>query len=82
MKTMIGAKKSIIVMTAYLVIYIILINTSLVFELIPYLYLLSPLMIVWMVTCILKDTRVKYPELKENEEWGYADKSKDELGFF
>jgi len=79
---MISAKKSICVLTAYLVIYIILINTRLLFELIPYLYIVSPFLIVWMVACILKDTRVKYPELKENEEWGYADKSKDELGFF
>jgi hypothetical protein len=35
-----------------------------------------------MVACILKDNTVAYPELKENEEWGYADKSKDELGLF
>ncbi|MBB3053954.1 hypothetical protein [Mucilaginibacter gotjawali] len=79
---MLSAKKSIFVMTAYLVIYIILINTGLLFILVPYLYIVSPFFIVWMVACILKDTRVKYPELKENEEWGYADKTKDELGFF
>ncbi|HWZ05014.1 MAG TPA: hypothetical protein VNX40_15460 [Mucilaginibacter sp.] len=79
---MISAKKSIYVLTVYLVIYIILINTGLLFTLIPYLYIISPILIVWMVACILKDTKEKYPELKENEEWGYRDKSKDELGFF
>jgi len=79
---MISAKNSIIVLTAYLVIYIILINTGLLFIIIPYLYIISPFLIVWMVACILKDNIVAYPELKENEEWGYADKSKDELGLF
>lgn len=69
-------------MTAYLVIYIIFINTGLLFLLVPFLYIVSPFVIVWMVASILKDTKAKYPELKEKEEWGYADKLKDELGFF
>jgi len=79
---MISAKGSIYILTVYLVIYIILINTGLLLQIIPYLYITSPVLIVWMVVCILKDTTVKYPELKENEEWGYSDKSRDELGFF
>ena len=31
---------------------------------------------------VLKDTLYPYHELGDNEEWGYADKAKDELGLF
>ncbi|MDB5135094.1 MAG: hypothetical protein JWP37_1697 [Mucilaginibacter sp.] len=34
-----------------------------------------------MVYSILTDRR-EYPELEENEECGYRDKAKDELGIF
>lgn len=46
------------------------------------LYLLSPLVIVGMIYIILKDTAKPYPELKKDEEWGYADANRDELGMF
>ena len=65
---MLSAKKSIIAMTAYLVIYTILINTGLLLIMVPYLYIVSAFFIVWMAACILKDARVKYPKLKKNEE--------------
>lgn len=67
-------------MTTYFVIYITLINTGLLFLLVPFLYIVSPFFIIWMVTCILKENKVKHLQLKENEEWGYTDKPKDELG--
>jgi hypothetical protein len=45
-------------------------------------FLASPFLVLGMVYIVLKDGRYDYPELAEGEEWGYSDKSKDELGLF
>lgn len=46
------------------------------------MYLLSPVVIISTVLVVLKDLSGKYPDLAEGEEWGYRDKSKNELGLF
>ena len=41
-------------------------------------YLSMPVVIICMVLIILLGDSIKYPELK-NDEWGYADKKKEDL---
>jgi hypothetical protein len=55
---------------------------GLLVNVVPYLFILSPFLIIAMVIIVLKDENIFYPELKEGEEWGYRDKSKDQLGIF
>ena len=45
------------------------------------MFLFSPLVILWMVFTVLKNGKYNGPEL-EDEEFGYQDKGKDELGMF
>ena len=54
--------------------------TEIAVSVIPYLFVLSPFLVITMVLTILKDTTRSYPELGADEEWGYADKAKDQLG--
>ena len=49
--------------------------TSLLFSIFPFLFL-------WIVFSILKYGKFEGKELKKEEEWGYADKDKNELGVF
>jgi hypothetical protein len=37
------------------------------------IYLISPFAIIWMVYQVIRNGKYKGRELKENEEWGYAD---------
>jgi len=79
---MISAAKSVVILTVYLITYVILINCGLLLNVVPYLLISFPFLLIWMVICILKDDKPGYPELKPNDEWGYRDKSKHDLGFF
>jgi hypothetical protein len=64
-------------------LYLVAFYTLLRFDASPLLtalvYLSIPLVIICMVLIVLLDESRKYPELK-NEEWGYADKNKEDLG--
>ncbi|ASU36552.1 hypothetical protein [Mucilaginibacter xinganensis] len=79
---MFPAKTAILFATAYVVIYAVVINLDVPVILAPIGAVLWLFVFLWMVYCILKDTRRPYPKLKENEEWGYLDKNKNELGMF
>ena len=46
------------------------------------MFILSPILLVWMVVVVLKHGKYNGPELKGGEEWGYQDKARDELGVF
>jgi hypothetical protein len=76
------AKGAVITVTAYLIIYVTLINVGFPLNILPYLYIILPFLFCWMIYCILKDTQFEYPELGDNEEWGYCDKAKEDLGTF
>ena len=45
------------------------------------MFLISPLVILWMVFTVLKNGKYNGPQL-EDKEFGYQDKGKDELGMF
>ncbi|MGZ3750368.1 MAG: hypothetical protein ACXVB0_10275 [Mucilaginibacter sp.] len=76
------AESAVIMVTAYLMTYVILSQTSVGIYVVPYLFLTSPFLLIWMVYSVLKDDLLEYPELGKKDEWGYHDKAKDELGMF
>jgi len=60
--------------TVYLIIFIFLCATGIAANLIPYLFILSPFLMIAMVITVLTDTTQSYPELGNGKEWGYLDK--------
>jgi len=78
---MITAKNAAIMVTLFVVIYIILLYVNIPYNPVAYMIAVFPFVLVWMVICILKDTSAKYPDLG-GHEWGYRDKNRDELGLF
>jgi hypothetical protein len=75
------ARNAVITTALYLLVFIITLYVPLLFNLAPWLFIASPFALIWMVVCILKDDRQKYPEPGKHE-WGYRDKNRDELGLF
>jgi len=71
-----------IVVTAYLLVYYILFQAAVPDLIIMGMFTLSPVLVIWLVITILKYGKFNGPELKENEEWGYQDKDRDDLGMF
>jgi len=71
-----------ILVTVYLIIYTLLHHTGGSLKLLGAMFLASPFLVVWMAYTILKYASYTGRELAEDEEWGYQDKNKDELGIF
>jgi hypothetical protein len=71
-----------LLVTAYLVIYTLLHQLGASLELLGSMFLLSPFLVGWMAYTILRYGTYNGRELREDEEWGYQDKHKDELGKF
>ena len=44
------------------------------------MFMLSPLLILWMAYTIIRYGKYTGRELVEGEEWAYEDKEKDKLG--
>jgi hypothetical protein len=70
---------AVICVTIFLVVFSFLCATGIAFNAIPYLFILSPFLVISMVLTVLRDTARSYPELGADEEWGYSDKPKDQL---
>ena len=73
---------SVYAVTALLVLYTILISLNVPIQITSSLFFISPFLLVWMVVSILKSKDYKANELADDEEWGYADKKKEELSTF
>lgn len=71
-----------LLVTLYLIIYSLLHQSGASLQLLGAMFLASPFLVIWMAYTILKYASYNGPELKEDEEWGYQDKNKDELGVF
>lgn len=71
-----------LLVTIYLIIYTLLHQSGASLKLLGAMFLLSPFLVIWMAYTILKFGNYTGRELQENEEWGYQDKNKDELGVF
>lgn len=72
----------VIFVTAYLVVYTMLFHAGASFNILGTMFLLSPVLVIWMVYTVLKYGKFEGKELKEGEEWGYSDRSKETLGVF
>jgi hypothetical protein len=76
------ATTAVSILTIYLVVCTALSQTGFSLIILSCLFLIAPFLIVWMVYVVLKDDQYKYPELNKDDEWGYRDKTKDQLGVF
>ncbi len=63
--------------TGYLLIYTSLFEFNTPFNILMAMFMASPFLVIWMALVILKDRSYKSPELKEGQEWGYADKMRE-----
>jgi fatty acid desaturase len=77
-----NAKVAVSMLTIYLVAYVIVFATGHYVNLLAYMFLASPVLLIAVVYFVLTDTTYTYPELGEDQEWGYRDKNKNELGVF
>lgn len=77
-----NTKAAVSILTIYLACYIIIFATGYSITLLAAMFLASPFLICWMIYKVLKDDSFKYPALGHNEEWGYLDKDKNDLGLF
>ncbi len=65
---------SVITVTVYLLLYCILLQIEHTQWLAVYMFLLSPVLVIWMVYTVLKYGVYKGRELAEDEEYGYQDR--------
>ena len=66
----------------YLLIYTVLFQAGTDFSILMTMFVLSPFLVIWMVYVVLKFGKYNGRELKEDEEWGYGDRSRETLGVF
>ena len=71
-----------IAVTVYLVVYTILHQAGASLTILGIMFLLSPFLVVWMGYTILRYGAYNGKELAEDEEWGYQDKDRKDLGTF
>lgn len=67
------ATVAVILFTIFLIGYSVVYHTGVPVEYLTLLFILSPFTLIWLVYTVLIDNRHKYPELKDDEEWGYLD---------
>ena len=72
----------VILVSILLVVYTILLFTGWSPVATGILFFLSPFLVIWMVYRIIRYDNYSGKELNEGEEWGYADKNKEELNVF
>jgi len=67
--------------TIVLIVYVVLLVTGWSTVLAGILFFLSPFLVIWMVYRVIRYDSYHGKELND-EEWGYADKKKEELNMF
>lgn len=68
------ATTAIVIATLYLLVFIISIHTLISDRLTYGLFVFSPIMLIWLAITVLRDRSEKYPEMNEDQEWGYFHK--------
>jgi len=68
------APTAIILATLYLIVFVISIHFEFPESITLGLFTLSPLMLIWLAITVLKDSSEQYPEMNEDQEWGYFHK--------
>jgi len=69
-----------LIVSLYLLVYTVLFQTGASLKLLGCMFLLSPFLVIWMAYSILKYGTYNGKELSSDEEWGYQDKDKKDLG--
>lgn len=65
---------AIIVATLYLLAFIISIQLQVSQRLMYGLFTFSPLVLIWLAVVIIRDKSERYPERRDDQEWGYFHK--------
>ncbi|MBS1654374.1 MAG: hypothetical protein JSU05_06005 [Bacteroidetes bacterium] len=68
--------------TGVLLLYCMLILLEAPLPYILTVFIALPVLLAWMVYTVIRHGTYRGAELAEDEEWGYQDKNKDELGLF
>lgn len=66
----------------YLLVYIILLHSDAPIQLTSVLFFFSPILVIYMVYTVLRFGKFNGKELAPDEEFGYQDKMKEDLGTF
>lgn len=69
-----NAVQVVVLVTLLLLVYCICVLTGWGIPFAELFFVLSPVLVIWMVVAVLKGHDTPVPELKEDQEWGYADK--------
>lgn len=67
------------IVSTILVIFCICINTDNLLGLGYSIFAISPVLLIWLAYTVIRFGVYKGKEFEENEEWGYQDKSRDEV---
>ena len=70
---------AVIVVSIFLLVYCVLLNSGAPSSISFFIFSVSPFLLIWLAYTVLRFGIYKGTELNE-AEWGYQDKSKDELG--
>ena len=70
------------VVTGFILLYCVLILLGVSVSLIQIVFLLFPVFMIWLVYTVLRHGRYEGDELQHDEEWGYEDKDRTDLGTF
>jgi hypothetical protein len=69
-----SARFPVILVSLLLFIYCICVLTGWGLPFAELFFIFSPLLVIWMVLSVIRSKGAIVPELKEDQEWGYADK--------
>lgn len=69
-----SAVLAVVLVTLLLLVYCICVLTGWGIPFAELFFVLSPLLVIWMVIAVLKGQDEPVPELKDDQEWGYSDK--------
>ena len=72
----------VIIVMGLLLLYYLLVFSNTAISLAYAIFVASPFLLSWMGYTVIRHGKHTGKELEENEEWGYADKNKDELNMF
>lgn len=76
------ARIPVVVNTSVVLIYVLLQLVEAPLPVLLFIVSVFPVLLVWMVIAVIRFDEYKGPELKDDEEWGYADKKPEQLGTF
>jgi hypothetical protein len=75
-------KIPVIIVSIYLLVISIYSGLGIASPLGGYLLAIGPVLLIWVVYNVIRHGKYEGKELDPGEEWGYADKKKEELGIF